>query len=128
MKVNFHFGTLVGKFPATPLVPALLFDDELHAEISAEAAAVALKRPAPLSSFRRAGPSCMLRLSIASSTTGSTFLIWTSMGFSRDTRCPEPDPLRKQRSPSKSSKWWREGKARALSQSSPAFARRTAYR
>src|SRR5487761_1470077 len=124
---NCHAGVL-GKLPAALFVPALVLDDEVHAEISADAAAVALKSPVPLSSLRRVGPSFMLRVSIASSTTGSTLLIWTSMGFSRNTHCPEPDPLRRQRSPSKSSKWWHEGKARALSQSCPAYARRTAYR
>ena len=91
---NCHFGVL-GKLPAVDLaVPALVLDDEVQAEISAEAAAVALNSPAPLSSLRRAGPSCMSRVSIASSTTGSTFsFIWTSMELSRDTRCPEADPL-----------------------------------
>ena len=76
------------------MVPALVLDDEVQAEISAEAAAVALNSPAPLSSLRRAGPSFMSRVSIASSTTGSTFsFIWTSMELSRDTHCPEADPL-----------------------------------
>ena len=56
---NCHFGVL-GKFPAVLFVAlALVLDDELQAEISAEAAAVALNSPAPLSSLRRAGPSCM---------------------------------------------------------------------
>ena len=81
---NCHFGVL-GKFPTVLLVAlALLLDEELQAEISAEAAAVALNSPAPLSSLRRAGPSCMFRVSIASSTTGSTFsFIWTSMELSQ---------------------------------------------
>ena len=91
---NCHFGVL-GKFPAVLFVAlALLLDEEVQAEISAEAAAVALNSPAPLSSLRRAGPSCMFRVSIASSTIGSTFsFMWTSMELSRDTHCPEADPL-----------------------------------
>ena len=53
-KVNFHLGG-VGKLPAAafavePVGVALLELDELHAAISAEAAAVALNRPAPSSS------------------------------------------------------------------------------
>jgi hypothetical protein len=52
---------------------ALLELDEVQAAISAEAAAVALNSPAPSSSLRREGPSFMFRVSIASSTTGSTF-------------------------------------------------------
>src|ERR1039457_4499683 len=100
---NCHFG-VVGKLPtAFFVVPAVLLDDEVQAEISAEAAAVALNRPAPFSNLRRAGPSCMLRVSTASSTTGSTFsFIWTSMELSRDTRCPEADPLGRRRFPAKS--------------------------
>ena len=69
-----------GKFPTTALVAvadavavALLELDEVQAAISAEAAAVALNSPAPSSSRRRDGPSFMFRVSIASSTTGSTF-------------------------------------------------------
>src|SRR5487761_69251 len=59
MKVNFHLG-VVGKLPAAALVcPAVLEEELLHAAISAEAAAVALNRPAPWSSRRRAGPSFM---------------------------------------------------------------------
>ena len=54
---------------------ALLELDELHAAISAEAAAVALNRPAPSISRRREGPSFMFRVSIASSTTGSIFFL-----------------------------------------------------
>ena len=77
-KVNCHFG-VVGKLPAaafaTPDVPAELDDELLHAAISAEAAAVALNRPAPSSSRRREGPSFMFRVSIASSTTGSIFFL-----------------------------------------------------
>src|SRR5712691_12671032 len=79
--VNFHLG-VVGKFPAAafvadadPVGAALLELDELHAAISAEAAAVALNRPAPSSSRRRDGPSFMFRVSIASSTTGSIFFL-----------------------------------------------------
>jgi len=78
-KVNFHLGVL-GKLPAAAAVAdavddeeALLELDELQAAISAEAAAVALNNPAPSSSRRREGPSFMFRVSIASSTTGSTF-------------------------------------------------------
>ena len=100
---NCHFGVL-GKLPATFLVSEpLLLEDEVQAEISADAAAVALNSPAPFSSLRRAGPSFMLRVSTASSTTGSTFsFIWTSMELSRDAHCPEPDPLYGQRFPPKS--------------------------
>src|SRR6266702_3684277 len=76
--VNFHLG-VVGKLPAAaaavPDGAALLELDELHAAIRAEAAAVALNRPAPSSSRRREGPSCMCRGSIASSTTGSIFFL-----------------------------------------------------
>jgi hypothetical protein len=80
-KVNFHLG-VVGKLPAAafaaPVVPdglAELEDELLHAAISAEAAAVALNKPAPSSSRRREGPSFMFRVSIASSTTGSIFFL-----------------------------------------------------
>src|SRR3984885_9602167 len=52
---NCHAGVF-GKFPAVSL-------------------AAALTRPVPLSSFRRDGPSFMLRVSIASSTLGSTLSI-----------------------------------------------------
>src|SRR5215831_11350424 len=71
---NFHAG-VDGKSPAAWLavLPLLLLDEQ--AASSAEAAAVALTRPVPVSSFRRVGPSFMLRVSIASSTLGSTFLI-----------------------------------------------------
>jgi hypothetical protein len=76
--VNFHLG-VVGKLPAAadavPDGAALLELDELHAAMSAEAAAVALNRPAPSSSRRREGPSFMFRVSIASSTTGSIFFL-----------------------------------------------------
>ena len=73
-KVNFHAG-VDGKFPAAELavLPLLLLDEQ--AASSAEAAAVALTSPVPVSSFRRVGPSFMLRVSIASSTLGSTSLI-----------------------------------------------------
>src|SRR3984885_8762617 len=72
---NCHAGTF-GKFPAVSLAAAFAgLLDELHAASSAEAAAVALTRPVPLSSFRRDGPSFMLRVSIASSTLGSTLSI-----------------------------------------------------
>ena len=73
----------MGKFPAAAAVAvddadvdveeALLELDEVQAAISAEAAAVALNSPAPWISLRREGPSFMFRVSIASSTTGSTF-------------------------------------------------------
>ena len=73
---------VVGKLPAAAFAAdyvdvelALLELDELHAAISAEAAAVALNRPAPSSSRRREGPSFMFRVSIASSTTGSIFFL-----------------------------------------------------
>jgi hypothetical protein len=58
---------------AVELELALLELDEVQAAISAEAAAVALNNPAPSISLRREGPSFMFRVSIASSTTGSTF-------------------------------------------------------
>jgi hypothetical protein len=74
---NCHLGVL-GKFP-TVLAAALLVllapPLEPQAASSAEAAAVALTRPAPLSSFRREGLSFIFSVSIASSTFGSTFLI-----------------------------------------------------
>ena len=80
-KVNFHLG-VVGKLPAAafaadavPVGAAELLDELLHAAMSAEAAAVALNRPAPSSSRRREGPSFMFRVSIASSTTGSIFFL-----------------------------------------------------
>src|SRR6202046_1594810 len=80
-KVNFHLG-VVGKLPAAaftadaePVAEAELVDELLQAAISAEAAAVALNRPAPSSSRRREGPSFMFRFSIASSTTGSIFFL-----------------------------------------------------
>jgi hypothetical protein len=73
----------LGKFPTAAFAApdddaddvglAVLELDEVHAAISAEAAAVALNRPAPSSSLRRVGPSFMFRVSIASSTTGSIF-------------------------------------------------------
>src|SRR5215472_2872406 len=63
---NCHAGTW-GKLPATALaadvdsftVPVPLLLDELHAASRAEAAAVALTRPVPVSSLRREGPSFM---------------------------------------------------------------------
>jgi hypothetical protein len=76
--VNFHLG-VDGKLPAAaaavPDGAAQRELDELHAAMSAEAAAVALNRPAPSSSRRRDGPSFMFRVSIASSTTGSIFFL-----------------------------------------------------
>src|SRR5215813_10709012 len=80
-KVNFH-GGVDGKFPAAAapavlvLLPLLLVEEQ--AASSAEAAAVALTRPVPVSSFRRVGPSFMLSVWIASSTLGSTSLIAAS--------------------------------------------------
>src|ERR1022692_3150512 len=80
-KVNFH-GGVFGKSPivlaaADPLLLlvglALLLDE--HAASSADAAAVALTSPVPLSSRRRVGPSCMFSVSIASSTFGWTLSI-----------------------------------------------------
>src|SRR5450755_3771241 len=61
-KVNFHFGVL-GKFPATsfalapPVALGAAVLAELHAASSADAAAVALTSPVPVSSRRRVGPS-----------------------------------------------------------------------
>src|SRR5436190_23760908 len=76
---NCHFGVF-GKFPAACFaVLALLLD--VQAVSNAEAAALALTRPVPASSFRRDGPSFMLRVWIASSTLGSTFLIAASSHF-----------------------------------------------
>src|SRR5215471_10480162 len=72
-KVNFHAG-VDGKSPAVCLAALPVLDDE-HAASNAEAAAVALTSPVPASSLRRVGPSFMLRVSIASSTFGSTSLI-----------------------------------------------------
>ena len=79
--VNFHLG-VVGNLPAAAAAvdddefgAALLELDELHAAISAEAAAVALEHAAPSISRRREGPSFMFRVSIASSTTGSIFFL-----------------------------------------------------
>src|SRR6185437_9011306 len=82
---NCH-GGVFGKFPTVPAaadavdVPPLLLAllDELHAASRAEAAAVALTRPVPVSSLRRDGPSFMFSVCIASSTFGSTFFMRTS--------------------------------------------------
>src|SRR5215510_14511715 len=85
-KVNFH-GGVDGKFPAAfavlVLLPLLLVDEQ--AASSAEAAAVALTRPVPVSSFRRVGPSFMFSVWIASSTLGSTSLIAASSHIPFDT-------------------------------------------
>src|SRR5215467_4944738 len=87
-KVNFH-GGVDGKFPAAELaglvllLPLLLVDEQ--AASSAEAAAVALTRPVPVSSLRRVGPSFMLSVWIASSTLGSTSLIAASSHIPFDT-------------------------------------------
>src|SRR6266576_3214993 len=73
---NCHAGVF-GKLPAAlPDAAVLLLD--VHAASSAEAAAVALTSPVPVSSFRRVGPSFMLSVWIASSTLGSTSLIAAS--------------------------------------------------
>src|SRR5512140_3713669 len=79
---NCH-GGVFGKFPTAPAAaddvdpPLLLLAllDELHAASRAEAAAVALTRPVPVSSLRRDGPSFMFSVCIASSTLGSTFFM-----------------------------------------------------
>jgi len=85
---NCHLG-VVGKLPAASAVAAALDERlDVQAEISADAAAVALKSPAPPRSRRLDGPSFMFRVCIASSTTGSTFFIRTSLGPDRpDPRC-----------------------------------------
>src|ERR1700722_15892496 len=64
-----------GKFPATFLAALAGVLDDPQAVSRAEAAAVALNSPVPVSSLRRVGPSFMFSVSIASSTLGSTFLI-----------------------------------------------------
>src|SRR6202046_4491953 len=69
---NCHEGTL-GKAPE-PLAPPAALLDELQAVSRADAAAVALTKPAPAMSRRRGGVSLRLSVSIASSTLGSTFL------------------------------------------------------
>src|SRR6266851_3713996 len=74
MKANFHGGVL-GKFPAAFLAAFAVLLEELHAASRADAAADALTIPVPPSSLRRVGPSFMFRVSTASSTLGSTFLI-----------------------------------------------------
>src|SRR5436190_10823849 len=73
-KANFHAGVF-GKFPAVSLAAVAVLLEELHAASRADAAAVALTIPVPLSSLRRVGPSFMFSVSTASSTLGSTFLI-----------------------------------------------------
>ncbi len=77
-KVNFH-GGVFGKFPAVLAADALVLGLALlldeHAASSADAAAVALTSPVPLSNRRRVGPSCILSVSIASSTLGWTLSI-----------------------------------------------------
>src|SRR6202020_1156928 len=69
---NCHDGVL-GKAPE-PLAPLAALLDELQAVSRADAAAVALTKPAPAISRRRVGLSLRLSVSIASSTLGSTFL------------------------------------------------------
>src|SRR5580658_1877631 len=72
---NCHDGVF-GKFPAVSFAAAAAGElEELHAASSADAAAVALTSPVPLSSRRRVGPSFMFSVSIASSTLGSTLSI-----------------------------------------------------
>src|SRR5215475_2260849 len=73
-KANFHAGVF-GKLPTVFLAAVAVVVDELQAASRAVAAALALTRPVPLSSVRRVGPSFMFRVSTASSTLGSTFLI-----------------------------------------------------
>src|SRR5215469_1770965 len=73
-KANFHAGVL-GKSPTVFFAACAVVVDEPHAVSSAAAAALALTSPVPLSSVRRVGPSFMFRVSTASSTLGSTFLI-----------------------------------------------------
>src|SRR5689334_6372110 len=73
-KANFHAGVF-GKFPTVLLAAVAVLLEELHAASRADAAAVALTSPVPLSSLRRVGPSFMLSVSTASSTLESTFLI-----------------------------------------------------
>jgi len=63
-------GALVAQLPPGPVPAVDSYSDEV-----AEAAAVALNRPAPSSSRRREGPSFMFRVSIASSTAGSIFFL-----------------------------------------------------
>src|SRR5215471_18070207 len=75
---NCHAGVF-GKLPAADAADAdadglaLLELDEVQAAMSADAAAVALNSPAPSISRRRVGPSFMFRVSMHSSTFGSTF-------------------------------------------------------
>src|SRR5690242_10548889 len=73
-KANFHAGVF-GKLPTVFFAAFAVLLDEPHAVIRAAAAALALTSPVPASSLRRVGPSCMLSVSTASSTLGSTFLI-----------------------------------------------------
>jgi hypothetical protein len=80
-----------GKVPTAAAAAAVdeLVDDELalglelelHAASSADAAAVALTRPVPVSSRRRVVPSFMLSVCIASSTFGSTLPMGTSVAL-----------------------------------------------
>jgi hypothetical protein len=74
--VNFHAG-VDGKSPTVlaAVDPAALLLLDEHAASSADAAAVALTSPVPVSNLRRDGPSFIFRVSIASSTLGSTSLI-----------------------------------------------------
>src|SRR5215469_4531122 len=71
---NFHAGVL-GKLPAADVAAFALLLFEPQAASRADAAAVALTSPVPLSSRRRVGPSFMFSVSIASSTLGSTSFI-----------------------------------------------------
>src|SRR6266516_1350762 len=90
-KENFQ-GGVFGKLPATLLALPLADgeapdDDELHAASSADAAAVALTSPVPVSRRRRVGPSFMLSVSIASSTLGSTLSIAFPPDYVLGTEC-----------------------------------------
>src|SRR5260370_35009822 len=74
MKANFQ-GGVFGKLPSVFFAAFAVLLEELDAASRADAAAVALMSPVPLSSLRRVGPSFMFSVSTASSTLGSTFLI-----------------------------------------------------
>jgi len=72
--VNFHAG-VDGKSPAACCADAPPVLDDEHAASNADAAPAADTKPAPDSNLRRDGPSLIPRVSIASSTFGSTSLI-----------------------------------------------------
>src|SRR5579871_2014031 len=112
MKANFHAGVL-GKLPAVFLAAVAVLLEELHAASRADAAAVALMSPVPLSSLRRLGPSFMFSVSTASSTLGSTFLIAILQKSSvRQGSAPRGayDPGPTWRAAPASSPWGRPGK------------------